>query len=174
MSIPQTEMPNPALPTPPSPEQATEKWPLERVIKYAAIALVVTVLLIFIIGLVLALFTNAEQTAPRIRIIRDILIIILAFQGILVGVSLSVFLLQAAKLFNLVRHEVTPTLENTQETVNTAKDTVEFVNSNMVEPVIRFNGFMAGIWVLLSNWFGIRKAIKHTQNKDAAHEKDNA
>lgn len=174
MSIPQTEMPNPALPTPPSPEQAAEKWPLERVIKYAAIALVVTVLLIFIIGLVLALFTDAEQTAPRIRIIRDILIIILAFQGILVGVSLSVFLLQAAKLFNLVRHEVTPTLENTQETVNTAKDTVEFVNSNMVEPVIRFNGFMAGIWVLLSNWFGIRKAIKHTQNKDAAHEKDNA
>jgi hypothetical protein len=54
-----------------------------------------------------------------------------------------------------------PILKNTQETVKSAKGTVEFVGHNLTEPVIRLNGFLAGISILLRELLGIRRAIRH-------------
>ena len=118
------------------------------------------VVLVFIIGLLLAVLGDAEQTAPKIQIIRDIFIIILSLQGILIIGALAILIVQIARLVNLLQNEIMPVLKNTQETINTARGTVEFVGSNLTEPVIRLNGFLAALSVLLRELFGIRRAVR--------------
>ncbi len=153
---------------PPEPEK-TSRWTLRRILYIVVGVVIGLILLIFVIGLVLALFTDAEQTAARVQIIRDIFLIILALQGILIVIALAVLILQIARLVNLLQNEIMPILRNTQDTVNTAKGTVEFVGKNVAEPVLAFNGFMAGLGVLFRELFGIRRALKRedTDGRDA-------
>lgn len=157
---PQSAEPAPTTGTPAAPTAETNRWPFDRVVKYIAFGVVALIVLIFIFGLLLALLTNVEATAPRIQIIRDIFIIILALQGILIVLALVVLIMQVARLVNLLQNEVMPILQNTQETVNTARGTVEFVGSNLTEPIVRAGGFLAGTRVLLREVGGIRRAIR--------------
>jgi len=124
------------------------------------------ILLIFVTGVLLALLSNVEATAPRVQIIRDIFIIILAFQGILVIAALAILILQIARLINLLQNEIMPILKNTEETVNTARGTVEFVGTNLAEPVVKLNGFLAGLSVLIRELFGIRRALRREQKDE--------
>ncbi len=136
------------------------RWTVGRAAKYIAAAVIVLVVSIFLLGLLLALLTDADATAARIQIIRDIFIIILALQGILIVIALVVLILQVARLVNLIQNEVMPILRSTQETVDTARGTVEFVGSNLTEPIIRAGGLLAGMRVLLREVGGIRRAIR--------------
>lgn len=138
----------------------TSRWPFSRVVKYIAIGVIGLIVLIFVFGLLLALLTNVEATAPRIQIIRDIFIIMLALQGILIVLALVVLIMQVARLVNLIQNEVMPILQDTQQTVSTARGTVEFVGSNLTEPIVRAGGFLAGARVLLREVGGIRRAIR--------------
>jgi hypothetical protein len=52
-----------------------------------------------------------------------------------------------------------------RETVKTAQGTVEFVGDNVAEPVIRASAFLTGASVLVTNLFGIRKAIRHVEER---------
>lgn len=155
--------PQPAEPTTgasAAPGAEASRWPFDRVVKFIAGGVVALIVLIFVFGLLLALLTNVEAIAPRIQIIRDIFIIILALQGILIVLALVVLIMQVARLVNLIQSEVMPILQNTQETVNTARGTVEFVGSNLTEPIVRAGGFLAGTRVLLREVGGIRRAIR--------------
>jgi membrane protein implicated in regulation of membrane protease activity len=145
-------------------------WTLRRATFAAGGAVISLILLIFIIGVGLALFSNVEVTAPRVQIIRDIFLIILALQGILVVIALAVLILQIARLISLLQNEIKPILENTQETLSTARGTVEFVGKNLAEPVVRVNGFMAALTVLFRELFGIRRALRRRED---AHEPTN-
>lgn len=161
----ETNLQLPATTTPPStvPPAPASKWTIKRITTIAAAALIGVILLVFIIGVLLALLTDANQTAPRIQIIRDIVIIILALQGIVIVVALAVLILQVARLINLLQNEVIPILENTKDTLNTAKGTVEFVSSNVTDPLVKASGFFAGARVLISELGGIRRAIRREE-----------
>jgi len=50
-----------------------------------------------------------------------------------------------ASLINLIQNEVRPILNATSETVNTLRGTVEFLGENVVEPVVKLNGYLAGL-----------------------------
>lgn len=141
-------------------DRTTGRWTAGRVAKYIAAGVILLVFAIFLLGLLLALVTDAETTAARVQIVRDVFIIILAFQGILIVVALVVLILQVARLVNLVQSEMMPILRSTQETVDVARGTVEFVGSNLTEPIIRAGGFLAGTRVLLREVGGIRRAIR--------------
>jgi len=152
---------NPQLPaTTTTPSTAASKWTIKRITMIASGVLIGAILLIFVIGILLALLTDANQTAPRIQIIRDIVIIILALQGIVIVVALAVLILQVARLINLLQNEVIPILENTKDTLNAAKGTVEFVSDNVTEPLVRASAFTAGLRVLITEMGGIRRAIR--------------
>lgn len=138
-------------------------WTIGRIAMVAAGAVTGIILLIFIVGVALALLTNVDETGPRVEVIRDIFIIVLAFQGILIVAALAILILQIARLINLLQNEVMPILKNTQETVQSAKGTVEFVGHNLTGPVIRLNSFLAAISLLLRELLGIRRAIRHEQ-----------
>jgi hypothetical protein len=56
-----------------------------------------------------------------------------------------VLVIQLASLINLLQNEVRPILHATSETVNTLRGTAEFLGENVVEPVIKLNGYLAGL-----------------------------
>jgi hypothetical protein len=163
---------------PPAPEEKSG-WGSQRIVVTSAAALGGILVLLFLLGLVFALFTNAEVTAPRIQIIRDLFIIAMALEGLLIIAAFAIMILQFARLVNLVRSEIKPILQNTQEAVNSARGTVEFVGTNVAEPIIRLSTFLAGLSVLLRELGGIRRAIRkdesspdHLAEKDTAVEPD--
>jgi hypothetical protein len=152
----------PQLP-PPADTESKNGRSIQKIVTFVAIAIAVLVLGVIVVGVLLALFTDVEQTVLKIQLIRDVFIIALVLQGILVITALAILILQIARLINLLQNEVMPILKNTQETVSTARGTVEFVSSNLAEPVMKLNGFLAAISVLLRELFGIRRAIRPTR-----------
>src|SRR5688500_456906 len=110
-----------------TPAKKASQWTLQRIIVIAAAGLGGVIVLLFVIGLLFALFSDVQATAPRIQIIRDVFIIIMSLEFILIIGALAVLILQVARIVNLLQSEVKPVLENAKETVNSAKGTVEFV-----------------------------------------------
>lgn len=99
-----------------------------------------------IIGLIVtAIFFLSKADLSTTSRIRDIFIIFMAFESIVIGVALVVLVVQVATLINLLQNEVKPILKSTKETVDTLKGTTEFLSSNLVEPVIKLNGYLAGM-----------------------------
>lgn len=99
-----------------------------------------------IVGLIVtAIFFLSKADLSTTSRIRDIFIIFMAFESIVIGVALVVLVVQISTLINLLQNEVKPILKSTKETVDTLKGTTEFLSSNLVEPVIKLNGYMAGM-----------------------------
>jgi len=100
--------------------------------------------LVFVALVVLAVFglmQSGEQTAK----IRDIFIIFMAFESLVIGAALVILVIQVASLINLLQNEVKPILDSTNETVNTLRGTTTFLSENLVEPVIKLNSYLAGL-----------------------------
>ena len=100
--------------------------------------------LVVLIGLVVgAIFlVNNPGTAQTVR---DVFIIFMALESMVIGVALVVLVVQLAVLTNLLKHEIKPILEATQETVNTVRGTSIFISENLVEPVMKLNSYVAGL-----------------------------
>ena len=94
--------------------------------------------LIFSIWYLLQPSTQTEQ-------IRDVFIIFMALESLIIGVALVVLVVQLATLINLLQNEVRPMLESTNETINTLRGTTAFLSENLVQPVIKLNEYLAGI-----------------------------
>lgn len=110
---------------------------------------------IVLILLILAIIWLLQPSTPTDRI-RDIFIIIVAFESLLIGVALIVLIIQLASLINLLQNEVRPILHSTSETVNNLRGTAEFLGENMVEPVIKLNGYLAAMSRVIE-LMGLRK-----------------
>jgi hypothetical protein len=91
------------------------------------------------------MLTHAEKTA----LIRDIFIIFLGFEFLLLGIALIILILQLARLINLIQNEIKPILDSTNETVSTLKGTTAFLSDNLVQPVMKLNETFAGFQRLL-------------------------
>jgi MFS family permease len=105
-------------------------------------AIVAGVVLIAI--LVLAVYVLLQPGTPTERW-RDIFIIMVALESLVIGVALVVLLIQLASLINLLQNELRPILDATSETVNTLRGTAAFLGESVVEPVIKLNGYLAGV-----------------------------
>ncbi len=106
------------------------------------IALVVIILIVS--GLVFGAIVLMRQDADTTGRIRDLFIIFMAIEMLLVGIAVIVLIIQIAQLTNLLQNEVKPILSSTTETVNMLKGTVRFLSDNLVEPVIKVNSTVAG------------------------------
>ena len=110
---------------------------------------------IVLILLGVAIFFLLQPTTPTDRI-RDVFIIVVALESLVIGVAMIVLITQLASLINLLQNEIRPILNATNETVNTLRGTAEFLGDNVVEPVIKLNGYLAGLYRMLE-LMGIRK-----------------
>jgi CHASE3 domain sensor protein len=150
--------------TTPSPE-TTELTPAELAAQQEAGRRQQTILItaiIFIVLLVAAIITavyflmRPETSAENVERIRDVFIIFMALESLLIGVALIVLIVQFASLINLLQNEVRPILNATNETVNHLRGTAEFLGENVVEPVIKLNGYLAGLTRMLE-LLGVKK-----------------
>ena len=117
------------------------------------VAVIVVVLFVaFIVG---AVFFLLQPGTPTDRI-RDIFLIFVALESLLIGVAMVVLIIQLSSLINLLQNEVRPILQATNETVNNLRGTAEFLGENVVEPVIKLNGYLAGLQRVLE-LIGIKK-----------------
>lgn len=125
------------------PETSTSPSEQEKKTRRIMIAVIVGGI-ILLAALILAIVVLLQPTTPTDRI-RDVFIIVVALESLVIGVALIILIIQLASLINLLQNEVRPILKSTSETVNTLRGTVEFLGENMVEPVIKLNGYLAGM-----------------------------
>ena len=105
---------------------------------------------VLIVGVAIAaLVLLLNQTADTTSHIRDIFIILMALESLVIGVALVILITQLAILINLLQNEIKPIINSTNETVNTVKGTAEFLSNNLSEPVIKLNEYMASLKKLL-------------------------
>ena len=107
----------------------------------------VIVVLALLIGGLIFLFVAPAETTARVR---DIFIIVMALETLLIGLVLVILIFQIARLTNLLQHEIKPILDSTNETVSTLRGTTQFLSNNLVEPVIKLNEYTAALKQLLS------------------------
>lgn len=158
-------------PGPSTPEPSDSGFNIKRIVIIASAALIGLVLLIFIIGLLLSR-GDVNTLGPVIQVARDLVIIFLALEGIMIILALAVLIFQIARLINLLQTEVKPALTDTRQTLNSARGTVEFVGDSVSGPIIKASAFFAGVGSLVGNVGGIRKAIQRTAEDAADDVKD--
>ncbi len=77
--------------------------------------------------------------------VRDLAIILLAVESLVIGVVLIVLVWEIRSLAKLLREEIKPILDSADETVRTVRGTTAFVSETFVNPMIRVSGFASGI-----------------------------
>ncbi len=101
----------------------------------------VVVVLIMLGGMVFGLTRDATVTAN----LRDIVIIFMALESLLIGFVLVILIVQLARLINLLQNEIKPILDSTNETMSTMRGTINFLSDNLTEPVVKLNESMAAV-----------------------------
>jgi hypothetical protein len=130
-AIPLEELPNEEEKT----KQVSLNW--KKILLGLAVFIILTLV---VIGLKF-LFQPGTNTAR----IRDIFIIFMALEFLLIGVAMIVLIAQLARLTLLLQNEIKPILDSTNETANTLKGTTAFLSEHLVEPVLKMNQYLAGL-----------------------------
>ncbi len=105
------------------------------------IAIGALVLLGLTIWGVIAMVNNPTQT----QTVRDIFIIFMALEGLVIGLALVILVVQLALLTNLLKHEIKPILDSTNEAARTLRGTAAFMSQNVVDPVIKVHAWVAAV-----------------------------
>jgi hypothetical protein len=134
-SAPTTSLPSQATNVDHAPAPESRKAPI------GLIAAGVVIVALLITGTVLLLRADNDTTAR----VRDVFIIFMALESIVIGAALVILIVQLATLINLLNNEIRPIVRSTNETVNTIKGTVIFLSDNLSEPVMKLNETIAAI-----------------------------
>ena len=112
----------------------------QRLIIIVAVVVAIA-LLVGVVFAVLGMVRNPTATET----IRDIFIIVMALESLVIGAALIVLIVQIAQLTNLLRHEIKPLLDSTNETISTVRGTTVFLSENLVGPVVKLNSYLAAM-----------------------------
>ena len=113
------------------------------------VAIIASVFVLLILGGVIAAIFGLLNPQTDTARIRDIFIIFMAFESLVIGVALVILILQITSLMNLLQNEIKPILDATNETVHTLRGTTTFISENIAEPVIKLNTSLAGLQRIL-------------------------
>lgn len=122
----------------------------------AGVGSVVLTIILVVVAIVLA--ANAQTAGPAVEIVRDVLIILLALELVIVGAAVVVFLVQLARFLNLLNNEIQPIAASTKDTVNVLRGTAVFLSRHVSEPVVAVAGALGGLAATLRDIDAIRKA----------------
>ncbi len=77
--------------------------------------------------------------------IRDIAIIFLAVETIVIGAILIVLIWEVRNLAKMLQNDIKPILQSADETARTVRGTATFVSDNFVTPLVRVSSFTSGV-----------------------------
>jgi hypothetical protein len=117
------------------------------------------ILLFVLAAAAVGLFFLSRDEAQT-RAARDIFLILLAMEFMVVGVALTVLVIQLARLVLLVEMEIRPMLENANETLDALRGTTLFISETLIEPVLKLQSSLAGIQRVLEVLGMFRKPFK--------------
>ena len=113
------------------------------------LAITITIAVIIFLGILgLAIYGLTRDSAVTENI-RDIFIIFMALESLVIGAALVILIIQISSLINLLNNEIKPILDATNETIANLRGTTQFLSENLVEPVINLNSYLAGIQKML-------------------------
>jgi hypothetical protein len=92
-----------------------------------------------------------------VAVARDIAIILVAFESIVIGVLMMVLVIQVMRLVKILEDEILPIVTSTQETVGTVRGTANFMSDHLVEPVVTVSSYAAGVRRGVTTLLRIRK-----------------
>ena len=125
-----------------------------------ALLLGLVVLLVFLsLDAYQAAYTGAPPSPGSVvvALLRDAAIVFVAFEALLIGVLLIILMVQVQSLIVLLRDEIKPMLESANETVATVRGTAQFVSHNVVSPVVKWSGYLAGLRRVVREISGLRE-----------------
>jgi hypothetical protein len=99
---------------------------------------------IIVLGLIITGLVFLLQPGTDTARVRDVFIIFMALEFLLIGIVMIILIVQLARLTLLLQNEIKPILDSTNETANTLKGTTQFLSEHLVEPVLKMNQYMAG------------------------------
>ncbi len=88
---------------------------------------------------------------------RDIAIIFLALETIIIGIFLAILVWEVWRLIRMLNTEIKPILQSADETARTVRGTTTFVSDNFVTPMVRVSSFTTGVLEALRIIAGRRK-----------------
>lgn len=150
---PTPQTPTPAPPAQPVQDEAAKAESLRKQRQMVVIATIVAVVVLAL--LVVVVYALMQPTTPTDKI-RDIFIIFMALESLIIGAALVTLIVQVSILINLLNNEIKPMLEATNETVSTLRGTTQFLSENLVEPVMKLNSYVAGLQKML-DIFNLKK-----------------
>ena len=116
---------------------------IERRNRQLAITIIVAAIIFF--GLIALAVYGLTRDSGTTQNVRDIFIIFMALESLVIGAALVVLIVQIASLINLLNNEIKPILDATNETIATLRGTTQFLSDNLVEPVVKLNSYLAGL-----------------------------
>jgi hypothetical protein len=125
----------------PTPQASIKTGPKQgrRIGLYVVIAILLLAIVAGLIFAIVAMIGHPGQTET----IRDIVIIFMAMEMLIIGLTLVVLIIQLARLTTLIQTEIRPILDSTSDTVNTLRGTTRFLSNNLVKPVMKANSTAA-------------------------------
>jgi hypothetical protein len=139
----------PAKTPPPAPTAQEIAAQAQALWKQRLIIGAVIVFLIFFMAVIILIGLWLNQNPATAQNLRDIFIIFMALESLLIGAAMVVLIIQIASLINLLNNEIKPVLEATNETIATLRGTTQFLSENLVEPVMKLNSYVAGLQKML-------------------------
>ena len=106
--------------------------------------IIAVVLLLILVGMVIGIVILSGSDQIDVEKVRDIFIIILAFESLVIGGTLIILIVQLALLTNMMQNEIKPILASTKETVKTVKGTSRFISDKAISPILSVAGLLAG------------------------------
>jgi hypothetical protein len=155
-NIPKLPASPPVDPSVPSAEEVKIAADHEKQARRRLIYLIIGVVFVLAV-LVSATILLMQQPSDTTGKVRDLFIIFMALESIVIGAALVILIIQISILTNLLQNEIKPILNSTNETVNTLRGTAVFISDNLAEPVMKLNEYLAGIKKLVDIFRPVRK-----------------
>ena len=151
-------------PSPPNPSQ--DNGP--TLSTGAKVGIGIGIVVAFVVLMVIMAFMLNNPTTTET--LRDVAIIVLALQTQVILIMLGILIYQLVVLIQMLRDDVKPMLESTQETLNTVKGTTTFVSERVAKPAISASSYITGIGRSLGVVFSFRPRRRSTPSASGVDE----
>jgi hypothetical protein len=118
----------------------------EQIRRQRMIIITLIIIGVILVVAIIASLVYLTQPGTDTARIRDIMIIFMAFEMMILGVAMVILMIQLATLINLLQNDIKPILDATNETANTLRGTALFLSNNLSEPVIKLNEYASGLY----------------------------